>query len=76
MSSLAIKRRDGETWRQAAERYAAPWGLQDEVLADFDADIAKGVDEAEAAWGACMERDVLPFEPVIAALQTKDTTDG
>lgn len=57
-TGVGITRLDGETWRQAAERIASRWGLQDEVLEEFDMAVAAGEPEDQAAWGACMEWDV------------------
>lgn len=60
--SLEIHRNEGETWRECAERYAKPWGLQVEVLEAFDADVANGVPEDKAALWACIEWDVADLE--------------
>lgn len=55
---LGIAREPGETWRACAARYGKKWGLEAEVLAAFDADVAAGTSERDAAWGACQEWDV------------------
>lgn len=60
--SLVIRKKDGETWRQAAERYATKYGLEGEVLDIFDSEVARGVDDGQAAWNACYEWDVLDVE--------------
>ena len=54
---------DGESWRDAAARYARPHGLAREVLEIFDAEKAAKPDKDEAviAWDACYEWDVLPL---------------
>ena len=59
MVGFIIRREENETWRQAVERYAKPWGLEEECLEFFDADVARGEPEDKAAWGACYEWDVL-----------------
>lgn len=60
--ALVVKRLEGETWKQAALRYAAKHGLEDEVAETFDEAFADGLDEPEAAWHACREWDVADFE--------------
>lgn len=63
MASLGLDRNEGETWRQCAERYATPYGMQVEVLEEFDAGIKRGIPPAEAAFYACGEWDVLGYYP-------------
>lgn len=63
---LVITRKDGETWRQCAERYAAEWGLQEEVLSEYDACVSAGCEESDAAWRACCEWDVLDYRAYLS----------
>lgn len=63
MTGLSLTRNEGETWREAAKRQATRFGLQDEVLEEFDMAVAAGEPEEQAAWGACLEWDVLDYEP-------------
>lgn len=65
--SIGIRRRDGETWRECAARIGRHWHLEAEVLEEFDAFIAAGDDEAEAAWCACYEWDVCEPSPAAPA---------
>lgn len=56
---LGISRLEGETWRQAAERQAKKWGVEDDVLETYDALSPTDDDNVDAAWAACREWDVL-----------------
>lgn len=56
---LGMTKEKDETWRECALRYARPWGMEHEVAETYDAEIRSGSDEAEAAWTACYEWDVL-----------------
>jgi hypothetical protein len=58
MIGLRITRADGESWRECAERYAARFGLQSEVLEQFDSDVANGTAESDAALSACIDWDI------------------
>ena len=60
--ALVVKKLEGETWRQAALRYAAEHGVEDEVAAYFAVAVELGADEAQAALDACVEWDVADFE--------------
>lgn len=61
--ALVVKKLEGETWKQAALRYAARRGLEDEVEAAFD-EYAEGLGLSlrEAAVRACVEWNVGDFE--------------
>lgn len=61
--SLRIIRNEGETWRDCAERYAKPWGLQVEVMEALDSYVSAGVPEYKAALWACIEWDVADLKP-------------
>ena len=63
MTGLGITKNEGETWREAAIRYATKFHMQGEVEETYDHLIADGENEASAAWGACLEWDVLDFAP-------------
>lgn len=56
--SVGIKRKQGETWRDVAYRYAKPHGLEKEVLDIYDQEVLDGTDPADAALNACREWDV------------------
>ena len=60
---LILYREKGESWRDAALRQAGKFGLQEDVAHSFDAEKAVTESEqAEAAFYACYEWDVLDFE--------------
>lgn len=59
--SLGCKRNAGETWRDCAIRYAARYGLQDEVVGIFDFSVISGAPEDQACWDALCEWDLLDF---------------
>jgi len=60
--ALTLYKADSDpSWRDTAASYAAPWGLVDEVLDDYDKAIARGDTPAQAAWVACLEWDVTPI---------------
>ncbi len=63
MVGLAIKRLEGETWRDCAARIARKNGLELEVMVAFDEAIKRGVPDDEAAWEACYEWDVCDLAP-------------
>lgn len=52
---LAVRRDDGETWRECVARIASGWGLEAECLAEFDANPNRETDPAQAAWNALYE---------------------
>jgi len=60
---LYCERREGESWRDAVKRIAGKQGLADECLIIFDADVERGTEEAQAAWGALSEWDCLDYRP-------------
>lgn len=62
MPKLVLRKQENETWLECIERYAAPYGLQLEVIKEFKRNILAGIDEAEAAWDACYEWDILDVE--------------
>lgn len=56
---LEITRKEGETWRECAARYGRKYGLEHEVLANFDGFISCGEgDEMAAAFDSCLEWDI------------------
>lgn len=59
MSGLKAERLENETWRQCVERYARKYGLESEALDYFDNEIRRGEKEADAAWTALYEWDLL-----------------
>jgi hypothetical protein len=58
---LVLKKREGETWREAALRQASRYSMQSEVAEFYDRFIAEGDTEDRAAWAACLEWDVLDY---------------
>jgi len=57
--ALGLRKRDDETWLDAALRMAKPWGLEHEIRTWYGYAIENGRPEDEAAWDACYEWDVL-----------------
>jgi hypothetical protein len=51
----SIVRKNGENWLDCAIRYARPRGLEQNAAQRFDAAIARGEDEAVAAFDICEE---------------------
>lgn len=47
---LVVKRKLGETWREAVGRRGGEFGLEQECLEAFEAHLAEGRLEAEAAF--------------------------
>lgn len=62
MVSIGVARAEGESWLECALRHARPYGLEDEIKAEFEANVRAGVPERDAARIACLEWDV----PLIA----------
>lgn len=58
---LYCRRRDDESWRDCAIRYARRYGLEREVLEQFDAAIAAGAHDAQACMHALDEWDLLDY---------------
>lgn len=58
---LGVRRSDGETWRRCAERHGAPYGLEAEILEEFDRQVANGTPEPQACAGALWDWDCLGF---------------
>lgn len=59
--SLGLRRREGETWLEAARRMAQPYGLAADVERFYHRYLHEGMDESRAAWAACCEWDVLEY---------------
>ena len=59
---LTLRRKEDETWLDAALRRAEDHDLIVEVQAEYDASRAKGASEAQSAWGALHTWDLLAFE--------------
>lgn len=60
---ITARKNEGETWREMAARYGRAQGLERDVLADFDAEIARGNSERDAAFVALSEWDCLDYVP-------------
>jgi len=61
---LVIRRLDGETWKDVVARIAGAQGLAAECLEDFEAELADGRPQNEAAFNALSEWDCVPLEDV------------
>ena len=57
-ATFKIARIAGETWRECAARIGRKYGLEHEVLAEFDKNVAAGDPEDDAAFNACWDWDV------------------
>ena len=57
--SLVLKRLEGETWRDAALRQAAKYGLEEEVKYAYRKYTGE---ECDRWFAACYDWDVLVFE--------------
>ena len=73
--SLGIIRNEGESWLDCAIRYAKPWGLDMEVLDEYDRNIKQGMSEADAALSACYEWDVCEVNPSLTPKTKEAQTD-
>lgn len=68
---LGAERREGETWRQCAERNAIEaGGLGAEVLEEFDRMVSEGAPEDRACFAALWEWDCLSFVESVGARET------
>lgn len=61
--SLGLRREDPYTWRDMLVKRATEYGLEHEVLASYDAAIARGAEEDDAALEAALEWDVAESLP-------------
>jgi len=57
-----FRKQEGETWKEAMLRYARPYRMERDVLGTFTRLVKDGLSEAEAAWDALYEWDLLGFE--------------
>jgi len=73
--SLVLSKREDQTWRDAAIEQARRYGMERDVTEYFDRFIAAGDDEAEAAWSACYEWDVLDYRPTHTPEEATETWD-
>lgn len=60
---LGCHRRDDESWRDCALRYAHKWGLEREVMEMYDDSKASGAKDEDACWHALYEWDLLDLMP-------------
>lgn len=58
---LAVHRLENEDWREAVERIAKKFGLEQEALEVYDSEVFKGADDADAAFAACYEWDICEY---------------
>ncbi|WP_027682705.1 hypothetical protein [Rhizobium leguminosarum] len=63
MVSIGITRAENESWLECALRHARPYGLEEEIRAEFEANVHTGVPERDAALIACLEWDVALIAP-------------
>jgi hypothetical protein len=56
--TFKIQRLPGESWRDCVKRIGLKYGLDHEVLTDFDRNVGAGEPEDEAAFNACWSWDV------------------
>lgn len=61
--SQSIVRKENESWRDCALRYARPLNLEREVAKAFDDAIGRGEDHAAAAFLACEELEITEDIP-------------
>lgn len=59
---LVLKKKEGETWREAMVRVASAHGLEAECTQVFEHEVKHGIPEDEAAWDALYEWDCLDYE--------------
>lgn len=57
--ALNLRKQEGETWKEAMLRHARPYGLEGDVLETFTRLTGDGLSEAQAAWDALYEWDLL-----------------
>jgi len=62
---LVLKRWEKESWKDCAIRYAKHYGLEEEVIEEYNKAINLGCAEDEAAYCACEEWDILDYEPEV-----------
>lgn len=58
MAFIGITRAENESWLECALRHARPYGLEEEIRAEYTANIRAGLPEKDAALVACIEWDV------------------
>lgn len=58
---LGVRRSDVETWRECAARHGVEFGLEEEILEEFDRQVDAGIPEHEACFGALWDWDCLGF---------------
>lgn len=63
---LVLKRWENESWKDCAIRYAKHYGLEEEVLADYEKYINNAAPEEDAAFWACENWDILDYEPEVS----------
>lgn len=71
MTVYILKRKE-ETWREFIYRRAEDYGLEYEAVQTFDTAVANGASEADAAFSACSEWELLYYadEPTGRSIQT------
>lgn len=61
--TIGVSRNEGETWKDAAIRYAAPASLEAVVADSYDTAVARGIPDDEACLYACSEYSLIaPFD--------------
>jgi len=59
---LFLSKKPEETWKEAAIRYAAKYGMETEIENFYDDLIKKGAPEDKAAFWTLDEWDLLDYE--------------
>lgn len=57
--ALILRKGKSETWKEAMLRYARPYHLEEDVLETFTRLTKNGLSEAQAAWDALYEWDLV-----------------
>lgn len=59
---LKISRKDNESWKECALRYGYKYGMDEEVLEEYEKLKAQGMTDREAAFYACVECDICDWD--------------
>jgi hypothetical protein len=59
---LTLKRKQNQTWFEAALDQAKSYNLAEEFLSAYQAYIKLGATEEDAVWSACYDWDILDYQ--------------